>query len=99
MNDGGPAFPHAEGNFDVHGMYFYSGMTLRDYFAGQALIGKAHWRAMLIIEEQKHVADECYSIADAMLAARTKNLTPQVNHRVMASLTKQKQTNTKTKIV
>lgn len=34
IDDGGPAFP----NNDAHGCAF-SGMTLRDYFAGQALAG------------------------------------------------------------
>jgi hypothetical protein len=33
-NDGGPAFP----SNDAHGCAF-AGMTLRDYFAGQALMG------------------------------------------------------------
>jgi hypothetical protein len=34
IDDGGPAFP----NNDAHGCG-YTGMTLRDYFAGQALTG------------------------------------------------------------
>lgn len=34
INDGGPAFP----NNDAHGCA-YTGMTLRDWFAGQALPG------------------------------------------------------------
>ena len=65
--DGGPAFPvtgcvHPNGNAIV-------GMTLRDYFAGQALAGmltsgKAiEWKAC-------EIADGCYSIADAMISAR-----------------------------
>ena len=35
INDGGPAFPVAE---TIH-VYGHNGMTLRDYFAGQALAG------------------------------------------------------------
>jgi hypothetical protein len=56
----------------------YGGMTLRDYFAGQALSG---WIAMLTPEEvlttasraehERAVAVVCYGYADAMLAART----------------------------
>lgn len=82
MNDGGPAFPTATtgtwsgiGDGVVFAPDVVGGMSLRDYFAGQALIGKSHWRAMKTIEEQELAADECYSIADAMIAARTKNLT------------------------
>ena len=61
INDGGPAFP--AGNL-THGGH--EGMTLRDWFAGQALAG------MLIGEwlSDKGVATLAYEYADAMLAAR-----------------------------
>ena len=64
-NDGGPAFPAGE---SIHS---YSGMTLRDWFAGQALIA-------LRAEPGSHVwrADEAYDVADAMLAARAHGGTP-----------------------
>ena len=43
INDGGPAFPYTNPGPDVgpdqHGNAGYSGMTLRDWFAGQALSG------------------------------------------------------------
>jgi hypothetical protein len=42
----------------------YSGMTLRDYFAGQALIHAANdYQA-----NPEYIADRCYALADAMLA-------------------------------
>lgn len=50
------------------------GMTLRDYFAGQALIGFcAFGGGTSHIDPRRHddgVANECYRIADAMLEAR-----------------------------
>ena len=49
-------------------------MTLRDYFAGQALIGFcAFGGGTSHIDPRRHddgVANECYRIADAMLEAR-----------------------------
>lgn len=67
--DGGPAFPNSAGNIA------YRGMTLRDWFAGQALAG--------IVAEPglpSHAgnaaglatsyAGDAYRMADAMLAAR-----------------------------
>jgi len=48
VNTSGPAFPS-------HGGIAEQGMTLRDWFAGQALAG---------------LAEESYEAADAMLAAR-----------------------------
>lgn len=49
------------------------GLTLRDYFAGVTLQGKAHWRSLMSVEEQEKAAIECYSMADAMLAERENN--------------------------
>ncbi len=61
-NHGGPAFPvpRTHGGTD-------KGMTLRDYFAGQALAGRNVQRAYKTWED---MAADCYEIADAMLAAR-----------------------------
>jgi hypothetical protein len=54
-------------------------MTLRDYFAGQALPGVLQARAALAAQslarsEVRHesIAAECYELADALLAARTR---------------------------
>ena len=73
-NDGGPAFPHLDlyagaGNSQPTPTQ-YNGMSLRDYFAGQALAGylanaKAESRVAV-------VAEWAYDYADAMLAERQK---------------------------
>lgn len=68
-NDGGPAFPQVGAKLQVKdGVYFLDngGMTLRDYFAGQALTGPA-MRELILPE---HLASRAYAVADAMLAAR-----------------------------
>lgn len=73
MNDtSGLAFP-CEGG-DMSGLHAHPGMTLRDYFAGQALAGictgcgfqGGPW---------DHMALDAYRAADAMLAARAKDRT------------------------
>jgi hypothetical protein len=69
INDGGPAFPFAKEMEKISGLQFSTGMTLRDWFAGQALAGLlaqpaepefgAHYFAM-----------SSYFMADAMIKAR-----------------------------
>ena len=59
IDDGGDAFPHPDGSF---------GMSLRDYFAGQAIAGfcakeDRDWSSAIR-------AEAAYKLADAMLAAR-----------------------------
>ena len=67
INDGGPAFPFAatdQSNVKLQAQ----GMTLRDYFAGQALAGAMAdhtWSS-----EKYQTAEWAYAIADAMLEAR-----------------------------
>lgn len=68
INDGGPAFPRSEGQSSTE----FDGMTLRDWFAGQALAG---WLASFGPGEAVKVnglAQFAYEIADALLAARDK---------------------------
>jgi hypothetical protein len=43
--------------------------TLRDWFAGQALQGRAH-RLSNPYNDRDILASDCYEIADAMIAAR-----------------------------
>lgn len=67
VNNGGPAFPLLGDG--PNAPCFNEGMTLRDYFAGQALKSCSsgdyqYWRDL---------ADDCYAIADAMLASKEKN--------------------------
>ena len=74
-NTGGPAFP-------VQSVYIEDqatnshGMTLRDYFAAQALTGAQIWDAVLNGEKAQFcggvdkLAEVAYAVADAMLKAR-----------------------------
>lgn len=67
INDGGPAFPRSSGG----GAYgtAQSGMSLRDWFAGQALIGLL---ASPGVTPTGATVRWAYEHADAMLAARQK---------------------------
>ena len=64
--NGGPAFPVVE-THAVHGSRIDFGMTLRDYFAGQALAG-----LQFMDTARTYITDaqNCYAMADAMLKAR-----------------------------
>ena len=101
-NDGGPALPHDLGTesvrvpgslerYEEHELGSCSGMSLRDWFAGQAI--PQAW-AMLMLpreNEQQHnpfemaypgpdeLATVCYKISDALLAVRGEG--PNVNPR------------------
>ena len=70
-NDGGPAFPHpALANEAFQPSYDMGGMTLRDWFAGQAL-SSIYMRFVPDAEpEADDVATQAYIIADAMIEAR-----------------------------
>lgn len=48
------------------------GMTLRDYFAGQALHEYSGYAQFTIPETFNVVAERCYQMADAMIAQRSK---------------------------
>ena len=79
-NNGGPAFPHMA---DLNGWDPLSltatttqitsgGMTLRDWFAGQALAGFVARVPYGAFPADFIVASQAYQIADAMLAERAK---------------------------
>ena len=79
-NDGGPAFPSSwdgrvlsdEACNQIGG--WEQGMSLRDWFAGQALIGIMRGKTGMY-ENRFNPNDDakwCYELADAMLAARAK---------------------------
>lgn len=67
------AFPSVETHpsFDIPMHHF--GMTLRDWFAGQALAG-------LVATEGDGAAKYAYFMADAMLAERSKAIAVPVDH-------------------
>lgn len=71
-NDGGPAFPRAAFGAPETGMLNHEqdGMSLRDYFAGQALAGLL--ANPDVNGEVHHFATDAYRCADAMLAERSR---------------------------
>ena len=64
---GGPAFPCQALNRDNH-MISYTGMTLRDFFASQAMIG--------LVQDTNDpfevIATAAYEMADVMMNERAK---------------------------
>lgn len=75
IDDGGPAFP-CEQHETTEGTWnqtFESGMSLRDWFAGQALAGLyAAQIHGLNFDHAQVFAGIAYDAADAMLGARKK---------------------------
>lgn len=70
-NDGGAAFPApAFPGYDAPPLGAYRGMSLRDYFAGQALAGIM--ADATLGSNAIRIAEGCYQIADAMLAESEK---------------------------
>jgi hypothetical protein len=66
--DGGPAFP-IQKNYGPHGM------SLRDWFAGQALVGWLSGAGDKEVDRGtvRICSEQCYEIADAMLKVREGN--------------------------
>jgi hypothetical protein len=68
IDDGGSAFPGSADTAEGHQMREY-GMSLRDWFAGQALAGmQSQYKAGRLRHD--YAATDAYAFADAMLAAR-----------------------------
>jgi hypothetical protein len=71
INDGGPAFPISIPGCGDNGMH---GMSLRDWFAGQAMAAYIMHLGAMQIHASENI-DECtaqsYRLADYMLAARS----------------------------
>lgn len=66
MNDGGAAFPSER---TIHAVDNRPGMTLRDWFAGQALLGLL---SNPNVGEAQQAALAAYIMADKMMAERGK---------------------------
>lgn len=75
--DGGPAFPRPDERDQITGqgiMQGSHGMSLRDWFAGQALSGFTQmWPKS---KDGPQIAERCYDIADSLLAKREKEAAP-----------------------
>jgi hypothetical protein len=69
INDGGPAFPMQDWDECIQTHRTETGMTLRDWFAGQALAGLLTQPAEIEFGAM-HFAKGAYEMADAMLKAR-----------------------------
>lgn len=71
IEDGGPAFPEPVAISPSDDVYpAYGGMSLRDWFAGQALAGL--YASGPHDCDQHGIAHDAYLVADAMIAARQK---------------------------
>ena len=75
----GPAFPRTRYHSDEHPIGYETGMTLRDYFAAKAMPQVMNeWHddrenndaSATFESDAKLMANDCYSMADAMLEAR-----------------------------
>ncbi len=79
--DGGPAFPSSP-VIGPNGVLLRpadigcEGLSLRDWFAGQALSGITKDYIDNNVDEAKVCSEQAYRIADAMLAARSKENQP-----------------------
>jgi hypothetical protein len=63
-----PAFPHVQLR-DPTTQFTQTGMTLRDYFAGQAVMGLIACSTVKTLDGQL-LAESSYNVADAMIEAR-----------------------------
>jgi hypothetical protein len=74
--DGGPAFPRPSADHGSYGSCEQDGMSLRDWFAGQAVGSVMHMCAgdTLLPGEsiETSFARKAYAVADAMLAERER---------------------------
>lgn len=82
IDDGGLAFPEPH-YFDpsrgLHGQHMTAsdvgcgGMSLRDYFAGQAMnLGEGVWPGGRLPSNAKDIAENCYALADALIAEKRR---------------------------
>jgi hypothetical protein len=69
-NDGGPAFPFEHGHSPDACNVRESGMTLLDYFAGQAMSVLSH--PAFDPRTPDAIARRCYDTAEAMIAERER---------------------------
>jgi hypothetical protein len=70
---GGPAFPYSYEVMPDRELHTYFGMTLRDWFAGQAMVGILANDSDPSPEQVPHIVASAYILADAMLSQREKS--------------------------
>ena len=71
--DGGPAFPTDGFKYSLEHGDHQSGMSLRDWFAGQALVGLTREiSGDVTVHRRNGIVSDAYELADAMLAERSK---------------------------
>jgi len=71
QQDGGQAFPVTRPYYgEGVSAKTEEGMSLRDYFAGQALAA-SDWTEWLSASDYKLIGARCYQLADGMIAARS----------------------------
>jgi len=70
IDDGGPAFPHQDWDPAIHSQRREHGMSLRDWFAGQALVGLMASETEKFCYKPGEGAERAFAFADAMIAAR-----------------------------
>lgn len=76
LKEGGPAFPSKVEGLRGESAIYYSGMTLRDWYAGMAIASWLPTFAESGTCDAAAVAREAYVLADAMLAERAKEPKP-----------------------
>lgn len=85
IDQGGAAFPCDGGS--ESGLYADPGMSLRDWFAGQALAGMlAGVPGSHLIPTADKLGKEAYEAADALIAARKPSNTPAVSSELLNAL-------------
>lgn len=70
VEDGGPAFPSVLYKQEPAENTAYDGMSLRDWFAGQALAGLIAHEGLGAQSHCESLATGAFAVADAMLRAR-----------------------------
>lgn len=74
IDDGGSAFPthDADPGTDPRSQILTGGLTIRDWFAGQALAGLPDHLRVMQTDHRIVIAEWAYGLADAMINARAK---------------------------
>lgn len=86
IDDGGSAFPTHHGNprTDPRSQIMSGGMSIRDHFAGQAIIALLNYK--LPADELPTIVAGAYRVADAMLAERAKGRAPSMDKETIQTL-------------